>query len=148
MGFLARLRRVSPVDIVVPTPMPEEKEVMDDLPTLPKLDAGEEDEDNAAIDVVADMLYRSCWPLGWMPFQQVESEQWIDEVILGVSIRTDSGHVRSCPAEHDGLRTFEVAIELLHATVALKFTCKAVEYMVKYYLCVQLSETGSKTYEQ
>lgn len=133
MGILARLRRVPAAAgaLSMPTPMPEEKEGFDDLPIL---ECNDEAEDNAAIDVVADMLYRSCWPLGWMPFQQVDSEQWIDEVILGVSIRTESGQVRSCPAEHEGLREFEAAVGLLHATVALKFTCKAVEYMVKYFL--------------
>ena len=69
-----------------------------------------------------------------MPFKQVDSDQWIDEVVLGVSIRSEGGSVRSCPADHDGLAEFEIGVGLLHATVALKFTCKAVEYMVKYYL--------------
>lgn len=140
MRLLSRLRRTSPAQAVLLEPSPiEEKDedVFDTIPVLVKFDDDDlegDEADNAALDVVADMLYRSCWPLGWMPFKQVESEQWLDEVVLGVSIRSDDGVVRSCPAEHEGLREFEEGVGMLHATVALKFTCKAVEYMVKYYL--------------
>lgn len=123
------------------SPLKEEKggyfDVFSTLPTLsaiPHPIDEESESDNAALDVVADMLYRSCWPLGWVPFKQVESDQWMEEVILGVSIRAEDGTVRSCPAEHDGLRDFEHGVGLLHATTAMKITCKSVEYMVKFYL--------------
>jgi hypothetical protein len=136
MGLLNRFRRPAPVPVAPPSPLSftdtEAKLSFVDIPTLAIRE--ESEEDNAALDVVADMLYRSCWPLGWMPFKQVESDQWIDEVVLGVSIRADGGSVRSCPPEHDGLSEFEIGVGALHATVAIKFTCKAVEYMVKYYL--------------
>lgn len=144
MGILNRFRRTQ-APIAIPSPLSSPPESIEtkasygdlslDLPVV--LAIKEEDlvdSDNAALDVVADMLYRSCWPLGWMPYKQVESDQWLEEVILGVSIRSEDGNVRSCPAEHDGLTEFEIGVGLLHATVAIKFTCKAVEYMVKYHL--------------
>lgn len=143
MGLLSLLRHPRAVTAIALPPSPteevEEKDVLKEkdgsLADIPTLSITQDVEsDNAALDVVADMLYRACWPLGWIPFQQVESEQWLDEVVLGVSIRGDSGTVRSCPAEHEGLRMFEAGVAMLHATVAIKFTCKAVEYMVKYYL--------------
>lgn len=138
MGLLSRLRRSTPTPASVisappsPAPSTERKPSLSDVTDLSIPE--ESDSDNAALDVVADMLYRSCWPLGWMPFRQVESDQWLEEVMLGVSIRSEGGSVRSCPAEHEGLAEFEAGIGALHANCAIKFTCKAVEYMVRYYL--------------
>lgn len=102
----------------------------DGLPVLTR----DQESDYAALDVVADMIYRTCWPLGWMPFQQVDAEQWIDEVVLGVSIRSDYGVMRSCPAEHPGLHDFEKAMEYLNAAVAMKYTCRSVEFMNRFHV--------------
>jgi hypothetical protein len=102
----------------------------DGLPVLTR----DQESDYAALDVVADMIYRTCWPLGWMPFQQVDAEQWIDEVVLGVSIRSDYGVMRSCPAEHPGLLDFEKAMEYLNAAVAMKYTCRSVEFMNRFHV--------------
>ena len=107
-----------------------EKISLDGLPVLARTDESE----YAALDVVADMIYRTCWPLGWMPFQQVDAEQWIDEVILGVSIRSEDGIMRSCPAEHPGLNDFEIAMERLNAAVCMKMTSRSVEFMNRFHM--------------
>lgn len=58
----------------------------------------------------------------------------MDEVVLGISVRSEGGTMRSCPADHEGLRDFEDAVALLNASCAMKFTCRAVEYMNKYHI--------------
>ena len=149
MGISSRFKRSAPIE-VVPTPETIDEKVLDidpdinteddksdnekiSLDGLPVLNRDQES-DYAALDVVADMIYRTCWPLGWMPFQQVDAEQWMEEVVLGVSIRSDHGVMRSCPAEHPGLHEFEVAMEYLNAAVAMKFTCRSVEFMNRFHV--------------
>ena len=150
MGLFDRFKKSQPIALVPsPTEELEEKDTYNpatgsdaqekadsdkvsfgDLPVLNR----DQESDYAALDVVADMIYRTCWPLGWMPFQQVDAEQWIDEVVLGVSIRSDYGVMRSCPAEHPGLHDFETAMEILNAAVAMKFTCRSVEFMNRFHV--------------
>lgn len=91
-------------------------------------------EDPEALDVVADMLFRTCWPLGWVPIQQVESAAWTDEVVLGVSIRAEDGTMRSSPMAHSGMAEFEQGVAGLNARVALKMRCRAVEYTMKNHM--------------
>jgi hypothetical protein len=40
-----------------------------------------------AVDVMADMIYRNCWPEGWFT-PAVDSSEWSDEVITGVCLRS------------------------------------------------------------
>jgi hypothetical protein len=94
-----------------------------------KLDDYPLDEDPNALDVMVDMLYRTCWPLGWVPAQQVASEDWTDEVILGISIRSYNSTVQSCPEAHDGFRAFENAVSSFGVRAAVKMSSKAVEYI-------------------
>jgi hypothetical protein len=91
-------------------------------------------EDSEALDVVADMLYRKCWPLGWVPAEQIHSEDWTDEVILGVSVRTANGSMRSCPMNHDGMHDFEEAAMSLKVTSAVKMRSRSVEYTFKHFV--------------
>jgi hypothetical protein len=129
MGLFDRFKKAQPIELAAsPT------EEIDEKAAHGIADTSDTDSDHAALDVVADMIYRTCWPLGWMPFQQVDAEQWIDEVVLGVSIRSDYGVMRSCPAEHPGLLDFEKAMEYLNAAVAMKYTCRSVEFMNRFHV--------------
>jgi hypothetical protein len=86
-----------------------------------------------AVDVMADMIYRECWPLGWFT-SPVEISDWSDEVITGVCLRSKYGSVRSCPSEHPGFAAFEEAIVKLNARIAVKLQSKAVDVAMKNYM--------------
>lgn len=91
-------------------------------------------EETEALDVVADMLYRSCLPLGWLPAEQVDTEDWTDEVTLGIVIKTSNGAMRACPVAHDGMVQFEDAAISLKVAAAIKLRSRAVEYMFKHFM--------------
>lgn len=86
-----------------------------------------------AVDVMADMIYRSCWPLGWFSIP-VDAEKWSDQVITGVCLRSKYGSVRSCPGQHPGFAVFEEAVVKLNAKIAIKLQSKAVEAAMKYFM--------------
>lgn len=86
-----------------------------------------------AVDVMADMVYRNCWPLGWFS-NPIEPEKWSDEVVTGVCLRSKYGSVRSCPGNHPGFAEFEEAIIGLNAKVAIKLQSKAVEVAMKNFM--------------
>lgn len=80
-----------------------------------------------ALDVMADHIYRESVMRGWFTFPSCGSDQWADEVITGVSIRSKYGAIRSSPFQHQGLHNFEEAVIQLNCRVAIKMTCKAVQ---------------------
>lgn len=86
-----------------------------------------------AVDVMADMIYRTCWPLGWFS-PAVDPEKWSDEVITGVTLRSKYGSVRSCPSEHPGFAAFEEAVTKLNARVAIKLQSKSVEVAMRNFM--------------
>ena len=86
-----------------------------------------------AVDVMADMIYRNCWPEGWFT-PAVDPSDWSDEVVTGVCLRSKYGSVRSCPGEHPGFAAFEEAIVKLNARIAIKLQSKAVDVAMKNYM--------------
>jgi len=86
-----------------------------------------------AVDVMADMTYRSCWAEGWFT-DAIEPSDWSDEIITGVTLRSKYGSVRSCPGEHPGFAAFEQAVVKLNAKVAIKLRSKAVDVAMKNYM--------------
>jgi hypothetical protein len=129
LNFLRKSPVAGPITIDSPLNTPSPALSIDE-----KLDDYFIQEDSEALDVVADMLYRKCRPLGWVPDEQIHSDDWTDEVVLGVSVRTGNGSMRSCPINHDGMATFEDALMDLKVTAAVKMRSRAVEYTFKHFV--------------
>jgi hypothetical protein len=131
MGIFSKLRKskavaddsLPPVD---PNDIDNEKHDLDFTPQLNPLTLD-------AVDVMADMIYRNCWPEGWFT-PSVDPSDWSDEVVTGVCLRSKYGSVRSCPSEHPGFAAFESAIVSLNARIAIKLQSKAVDVAMKNYM--------------
>ena len=131
MGIFSKLRRTKPADDAPPPPSSETDTDEDEKSTdfQPHLNPLTLD----AVDVMADMIYRSCYPEGWFT-TPVDSSMWSDEVITGVTLRSKYGSVRSCPGEHPGFAAFEHDIVQLNARIAIKLQSKAVDVAMKNYM--------------
>jgi hypothetical protein len=131
MGIFSKLRKTKPADDAPPPPSSETDTDEDEKSTdfQPHLNPLTLD----AVDVMADMIYRSCYPEGWFT-TPVDSSMWSDEVITGVTLRSKYGSVRSCPGEHPGFAAFEHAIVQLNARIAIKLQSKAVDVAMKNYM--------------
>jgi hypothetical protein len=128
MGLFSRFRKPKPADDA-PPPTSETDEDEKNVDFQPQFNPLTLD----AVDVMADMIYRSCWPEGWF-VPAPEPSEWSGEVITGVTLRSKYGSVRSCPAEHPGFAAFEHAIVQLNARIAIKLQCKAVDVAMKNYM--------------
>jgi hypothetical protein len=128
MGLFSKLRRSKPADDAPPaTPdVDDDEKTSDYTPQINPLTLD-------AVDVMADMIYRSCWPEGWFTIAPEPSE-WVDEVITGVTLRSKYGSVRSCPGEHPGFAAFEEAVVKLNTRIAMKLRSKAVDVAMKNYM--------------
>ena len=134
MGIFSKLRRAKPADDGPPpaADVEEDEKSTDFTPHLNPLTMD-------AVDVMADMIYRSCYPEGW--FQPApEPSDWSDEVITGVTLRSKYGSIRSCPGEHPGFAAFEHAIVQLNAKIAIKLQSKAVDVAMKNFMYVYFSD--------
>lgn len=132
MGLFSKLRKSAP-----PPPSPEPTpSAEDEKPSLTSPNASVQalvPLSLDAVDVMADMIYRNCWPLGWFA-PPVEAEKWLDQVVTGVCLRSKHGSVRSCPSEHPGFATFEEAVVKLNARVAIKLQSKSVEVAMRNFM--------------
>jgi hypothetical protein len=128
MGLFSRFRKPTPADDG-PLPSPEVDEDEKYIDLTPQVNPLTLD----AVDVMADMTYRSCWAEGWFT-NAIEPSDWSDEVITGVTLRSKYGSVRSCPGEHPGFAAFEQAVVKLNAKIAIKLRSKAVDVAMKNYM--------------
>lgn len=129
MGLFSKFRKSKTVAEEPVVAGDDEKAESDIASTTPHLNPLTLD----AVDVMADMIYRECWPLGWFT-SPIQASEWSDEVITGVCLRSKYGSVRSCPSEHPGFADFEGAIVKLNARIALKLQSKAVDVAMKNYM--------------
>jgi ribosome-associated translation inhibitor RaiA len=130
MGVFSRFRKSKTVDEPTLTvEVDEDKEDIDYTVQLNRLTLN-------AVDVMADMVYRSCYPEGWF-LPPPDPSVWSNEVITGVTLRSKHGSIRSCPGEHPGFAAFEHAIVQLNARIAIKLQSKAVDVAMKDYMLVQ-----------
>ncbi|KAL7418822.1 hypothetical protein Q5752_006506 [Cryptotrichosporon argae] len=132
MGLLSKLRGKSapaPADDAAPTaPAP--------APVVtPPTDLTANELSVDALDLMADLIYRSCWAAGWFE-PPPAAHDWSDEVVTGVTIRSKHGVVRSSPCDHPGFATFERAVDALNARIAIKMHSKAVDIVFRNYLDV------------
>lgn len=131
MGLFSKFRKSAPAVEATPAPAPvddneNEKADHDNDPKIHPLTLD-------AVDVMADMIYRNCWPLGWFT-PPIEPNRWSDEVVTGVCLRSKYGSVRSCPSEHPGFAAFEEAVVKLNARIAIKLQSKAVEVAMRNFM--------------
>lgn len=131
MGIFSKFRKSKPVDEpTLPVEIDEDKvEDVGDIDCTPHFNRPTLD----AVDVMADMVYRSCYPKGWF-LPAPDPSVWSDEVITGVTLRSKHGGVRSCPGEHPGFVAFEHAFVQLNARIAIKLQSKAVDVAMKHYM--------------
>lgn len=76
-----------------------------------------------ALDVMADMIYRTGCTLGYFHYDQ--------QLITGVCIRSKYGHIRSSPPAEPRFLEFERAVAALNAKVVAKIWCKPVEVVMR-----------------
>lgn len=122
MGLLDKFRRKAPQKADDAAATPPNEPAPAELPG----DYFNNEQSLGAVDVMADMLFRSGLSKGWFNMPEVPSEEWTDHIVTGVGIKSKYGVVRCCPP-HAGLGEFARGIEQLNAKVAVKMQSKAVD---------------------
>ena len=140
IGKRDRLRREEGAGAVPPSPVieiDEEDVEKDELPvesvTISEILGDGNRASFEALDVMADMIFRQAKALGWCHSTE-RSEDWTEEVVTGVSIRSKYGSIRSFQSEHRGLEAFERALIALNARSSIKRRCKAIGVAFKFMM--------------
>lgn len=88
----------------------------------------ESNRQDAALDAMADKLYREGQALGY--FHSCDTHA----VSTGLCLRSKHGGVQCSPPEEPGLRSMSHVVSTLKVRVAMKMSCESVDLIVRWIM--------------